>query len=530
MGQDEAIKYNSLYQEVMLAISNIQNLGFDVAEYRKKLREIHNIVNDNVKVKYVRGMAEASYIQSYSSGVYELNKLKNQLDKYQVYAKAKSICSYIDMKLNDNISKDELAKLISQMMYTLKGIHGSGTVDYDVEKHIVESLYETAYNIIKLEIIMSGESQLYLFIKNDDMNISYFNNLVIKDIERIDLNNVDNKRLKIKLYELGQNGIYSNYLDLELLKLIILSDKSNNLKEVIVEKINTLVEDILVSDGIVKELLREVDSKQDSSLLMKIDLNNIKKDLNKKITSFALSLSLLLGGMIGIPLISRKISIDNTYIVTEDTYSSMEEDIKHSEKKALVLGYAPSSKEARLDVFDDGHIFHYDISEFDIDDPIEYSKYLLENNIYLQQEELDTIDYFDIRVKHYEKKDEFDMETYWSILFLLFLIYILFLLITGPITLINPYNSKKIKEISKKLNDKNVDLYVLSNEIKEIYDNLEIEINKNEKLRNKFNELYNANKFLLDNPEQLFNMVNDIISAEKINDAKKLIKDNRKNG
>ena len=34
MSRDEAIKYNSLYQEVELAISNIKNLGFEVKDFK----------------------------------------------------------------------------------------------------------------------------------------------------------------------------------------------------------------------------------------------------------------------------------------------------------------------------------------------------------------------------------------------------------------------------------------------------------------------------------------------------------------
>ena len=53
-------------------------------------------------------------------------------------------------------------------------------------------------------------------------------------------------------------------------------------------------------------------------------------------------------------------------------------------------------------------------------------------------------------------------------------------------------------------------------------------INKNEELRNKFNELYEANKYLLNNPQELYNRVNDVIAVEEVNDAKKLVKDNKK--
>ena len=177
----------------------------------KKLKDIHNEVNNNVKVNYVRGMAEASYIQSYSIGISELNKLKIKLDNYNVYAVAYNTCNYINNKIDGNLSIDELNRIVSKIIFVLKSINKSGTIDYDNEKHIVEKIYETAYNVIKLEVLMTGESQLYLFVKNEEANISYFNNLIIKDIERIDLRLDENKPIETKVFELGQNGIYSNY-------------------------------------------------------------------------------------------------------------------------------------------------------------------------------------------------------------------------------------------------------------------------------------------------------------------------------
>lgn len=67
-----------------------------------------------------------------------------------------------------------------------------------------------------------------------------------------------------------------------------------------------------------------------------------------------------------------------------------------------------------------------------------------------------------------------------------------------------------------------------ANKLNDISQGLMDEINKNEELRNKFNELYEANKYLLDNPEELYNRVNDLTALASVNDAKKLVKDNKK--
>jgi cell fate (sporulation/competence/biofilm development) regulator YlbF (YheA/YmcA/DUF963 family) len=53
-------------------------------------------------------------------------------------------------------------------------------------------------------------------------------------------------------------------------------------------------------------------------------------------------------------------------------------------------------------------------------------------------------------------------------------------------------------------------------------------INSNEEYRNKFRDLYEENKFLLDNPEELYRRINELGQLERIENAKKLVRENKK--
>ena len=198
MGGDLAIKYKALYQKVEMMLDNIKEIGIDISIYEQTLKQIQNEVNNNVKNSYIDGYARACYEQYYSKGLGNLQKLKNQLDKYDIYYRVFKSCKWIEMKLDDsNISYESLEQYVNEMILNIKSIIESDTLDYDNEKHIVESVYKVAYDLIKLELTMTGDSKIYRYTKSEEINISYFNTLIKKDINII----IESNKMPDKLME-----------------------------------------------------------------------------------------------------------------------------------------------------------------------------------------------------------------------------------------------------------------------------------------------------------------------------------------
>ena len=524
---DEAIKYHALYQEVELAISNIHNLGFDTTVFQARLKEIHNDVSLNVKVKYVKGMVEASYIQSYSNGIFALNKLKNMLDNYDVYVRAQNTCNYINMKLKKDMTSYELSKCVSQMIYTMQNIIKSNTIDYDDEKHIIEKIYETAYSIIKLEIILNGESQLYLFAKKENINISYFNNLVMKDIERIKLN--DNHLIKTKLYELGGKGIYSNYFDLELIKLIILSDKNVNLKNVIINKIRILCNEIIESDKLIRDNYHLIDSKEDKRKIALVDLKRIKKEYKKRLTSLVLSASIITSGFVGIPFISKRLSKNYEYNFTNHTYSSVS-DYYGQEEEESILFFGKGTKADHytfvyLDTYskkNDDFKARQDIGYLEFEDIYGYVNYVKEHyNEFINDDNM----YYKIELKNYQKvnTDSFP----WALTFLLYVGYLMLLMFYCSITLLEPFEINKIKDLKNKLDEETVNLNEIQAIINECLEKMMADINKNDELREKFMKLFNDNLFLLDDTNELLRRVRESYNTNNMEQVKKYVREKK---
>ena len=532
MSRDEAIKYNSLYQEVSLAISNIKNLGFDASEFENSLKNIHNEVNNNVKVNYVKGMAEASYVQSYATGINELNKLKIKLDNYDVYASAYNTCNYINMVLNNEISQRELEKCISKIIATLKGINKSRTIDYDNEKHIVEKIYETAYNVIKLEIVMTGDSQLYQFVKNEDTNISYFNNLIIRDIETIDLQDDTNKNIKTKMYELGQNGVYSNYLDLEFIKLILLSNGNLDIKKAITDNLGNICDELQDNIKNVKARFSDIVKKNNTvDVKNGILVDKIKK-AKKRIVSAILTVALVATGGVGISKWAKKISNEGGYVKYTEIMTSdgAKYDNKDSESvteyKDATVTVKVSQKEG-----DEYKYQEYDISNVEANGISGYYNYAMDN-YGVENGSLE------VKMDSYILKKPLD-ET----VIMLYGIYIILIALLDVLSCnMGPFSQDyhnidlflhdyiKIKRMiydHKVIKEYKQELAEETKELNDLYDEMTGYINKDTVLRDRFNTLYEENKFLLDNPEDLYQRINNLEDMNYIKEGKKLIKEKK---
>ncbi|MBQ8219148.1 MAG: hypothetical protein IJZ79_05280, partial [Bacilli bacterium] len=241
---DMAIRYRDKIQRTRLMISNIHKLGFDTSFYEDILNNIDNKVSKEIDTSYLSGkLVQGRMEQIYSTGMVELNKLWVALDRYSLYFEVFNNCRYLDTKLSDNeYIKADVDNYVKMMINNLKRIVRSDTVNYEQEKFIVEKVYDTAYNLIKLELIMSGDSKLYEYAKNEEVNISFFNDLILCELNKLDLSDKKYDMIRSRLYKLDSNGLVSNYFDLELIKLLLVYGNNVDLLDVVMRKISELEE------------------------------------------------------------------------------------------------------------------------------------------------------------------------------------------------------------------------------------------------------------------------------------------------
>ena len=551
--RDLAIKYKALHQAAELMIANIKEIGFDVSEYETILKTIQHDVSDNVKVNYSKGFARANYEMDYSNGIAELNKLIARLDKYDVYFKVLNSCEWLNTRLQDShISDQQLKEYVSEIAYNLKQIVKSDTMDYDNEKHIVEMVYMTAYNLIKLELMKTGNSQLYAYIKKEEINLSYFNLIIKKELSKLDLSAEKNTFLREKLFEVRKNGINSNYFDLDIIRGLLINDDNNLFKDTINENMNNIVKNIEENTKKIKELVDMTRSCEYEKNYYKKDAEWNKKNIIKRFISFLIATSIMIGGGIGLQRLVKKESIKNKYNRTIEVYSTItdetttEADVIYlsdePEEKTIVRVYDSYKSETRRDYQ------YYDVSYLDFDSLKEYYEYGTDNYGVVPQDGTlktssdDAISdyqnsYTEVIKSTYEYVGrELDKTEYANELVIGFLMYLLVLFVFESLynSVTEPDYPTVIIGGIRELLEENKDLLSNKGEYnkyqEKITNNLnkimEL-INKNDELRSEFDKLYNANKYLLDNPDELYNRIDQVVKNNYSEAAKKLIKENK---
>lgn len=548
---DLAIKYKSKVYDALLVINKIKNVGFrnDADMLMEELNKICEGTKHEIKTNSIEGYEAMSYEQDYSKGINALNKFINKMENdYDVYVKVFNSCKSIDMKLQKNdIVDEEFQNCVSEVIYDMKIMVESGTLDYDDEAHIVSKLYDTVYNVIKLELMRTGESQAYLYAinRNANINIAYLNSLVAGDIHDIDLTKKENSRLLEKLYELGKNGATSSYFDLEVIKLILMSSDNVGFKQTIIASVEDVQKKVVASYYRIETAVSLRKDVYNNMLDSKSRLKSAKRSVSKCIGSFILALSLIGGGAVGINAGAKKLVTRQSYIKTTTTYSSLtDETLENTD-----IVYNNTGNTTHIRVYGPWHdrligagktrqYWEYDVSNIDagLETLKDYYEYGVDNfqvrgklkndkddsNITLYDDNYVEVE----NIKYEDNGINFDRNLYHGYCALWYFYYI-FLLAS-----ITVFSGKHIlAEAKKRFNrledaQKDYDRYI--EELNVINRELLNEINKNEELRNKFNELYEANKYLLDDHQELYNRVNSVFAVNEVNDAKKLVKDNKK--
>ena len=391
---DLAIKYKSKVYEALLVINNIKNVGFrnDADMLMEELNKIREGTKHEIKTNPIDGYEVMSYEQDYSKGINALNKFINKIENdYDIYVKVFNSCKSIDMKLRkSDISDEEFQNCISEVIYDMKIMVESGTLDYDDEAHIVSKLYDTVYNVIKLELLKTGESQVYLYAtnRNANINIAYLNSLVAGDISDIDLTNKENARLLEKLYELGKNGVTSSYFDLEVIKLILMSSDNIEFKKIITANIEDVHKKVIESYKQIDKDIHLRTGAYTNALNYKRRLKEAKHNVSRRVGSFILALSLIGSGAVGINAGAKKLANRHSYLKTTTTYSSLTDETLEDTDKVYEVG----NDKTYIRIYEPWHdrlvgsgkarqYWEYDVSNIDagLETPKDYYEYGVEN-------------------------------------------------------------------------------------------------------------------------------------------------------
>lgn len=515
--KDQALEYNTLLNNIRTMINNISELGINIDRFNKFLETIIYNVENNVVSSKEQSMAEAFLTLDYVTGIKELNRLKLILLEYDVYFKAINSCSYLEKQM-EKFSDPVSIKLFSkQIIEVIKNIRNSSTLHYEDERSVIERVYETAYNIIKLEVIELGESEVYNFIKNNETDLYYISNLVKKEISLLDLNDERYSILMGKIHELNSRGLDKNQVDLDIIKLLLYY---NGKLKYIDSRFKELLGEFRSNYEKMGENVRDYRSTLTSLDKTKTEISRLKRDILKRAVSFGICLSILGGGLFGINRFTKKICHYDRYKQIVTTYTS-DGNITVEEKLIAPVDVQNMIHNSEITVrfVDNDYVFDntgdYRISYDELDDDMKEIIKLYDGSfVEIRKSFVDrenVIDYF----------NELESNVF-SVLVGGIYVALLTLILGGTVH----KNVSKVIEYIKDFKYEKDDIRVFSKTLKSIKNEMLEIINSNDELKHLFVSLYEQNKHLIDNPTELYQRFEELekkfsLSSDEI---KKLVR------
>ncbi len=325
--KDIDLVFESLVEELKIMITNISDIGIDTKKYKEKLNNIINDVHSNVEESKEKWGNNANMFleTDYYPGIKKLNRLKLELNEYNIYFKAVNTCKYLILELDDieNLKDDEkINNYVETIIELLIDIKNSNIIYNKRKKTILKEVYDIVYKIIKLEIIKFGKSRVYEYVKDYGIDTSFLEKYVRKDIENLNLDNEKYENIQKKVYEINSDGLTSNYFDIDLIKLLIKYSDNIDSKEEIVNELKNLKNRLNDIAETYNEALFKCNNCLSKSKRILMDLKKYRKRILMRFTYTIVSLGIFVVGLFSTNYLIKKLCTKQVYPKTTTTYSN----------------------------------------------------------------------------------------------------------------------------------------------------------------------------------------------------------------
>lgn len=225
------------------------------------------------------------------------------------------------MLTDGKISNETLKEAAISIINIINGINDTDTREYDEEKNVVEKIYSTAYQVMKLEFIFFGESAIFNYAKGNPVVDQLFSNLIEKDLVLLRCSNKINPLINESIHRVKSNGINFSYLDKILLTSIALLE-DNSIIYKLKGNLDSLQAELNANANKMEDLVSRITYNEDIIARLKnnIHKNNKhnKKELLKRSIAGLGAAAIVFGSyQIG------KITSIKRYKTTKETYSTL---------------------------------------------------------------------------------------------------------------------------------------------------------------------------------------------------------------
>lgn len=321
MVNDKALEFNSKVIKIERLIDNLKSIGIDTNKYENQVKDIKSelIKLDVTSNKYFG--IENDYI----SAISKLNKLEAHLNEYMVYFKAYSFTMHVNEDI-ENIEENKLSFYIEELIKLLKGIKASGTLIYDKEKEIIESLYKVAYYLLLEENEHLTEHKLFNYVSGSEVDLYYLDRILLNDIQSIS-NKEALKKINGEIHLINLKGSEAHYITEDILRKVIYAKYGDDLRDKTTEELNKIANEIKDNLAQIKHKTKNIENEMSRIEIIKESIKEFKLNLAKQIASIGLNFGLLTFTLGLVPFILSKMPSPRTYKYTYDLDGNVIEEV-----------------------------------------------------------------------------------------------------------------------------------------------------------------------------------------------------------
>lgn len=321
MVNDKALEFNSKVIKIERLIDNLKSIGIDTNKYENQVKDIKSelIKLDVTSNKYFG--IENDYITAIS----KLNKLEAHLNEYMVYFKAYSFTMHVNEDI-ENIEENKLSFYIEELIKLLKGIKASGTLIYDKEKEIIESLYKVAYYLLLEENEHLTEHKLFNYVSGSEVDLYYLDRILLNDIQSIS-NKEALKKINGEIHLINLKGSEAHYITEDILRKVIYAKYGDDLRDKTTEELNKIANEIKDNLTQIKHKTKNIENEMSRIEIIKESIKEFKLNLAKQIASIGLNFGLLTFTLGLVPFILSKMPSPRTYKYTYDLDGNIIEEV-----------------------------------------------------------------------------------------------------------------------------------------------------------------------------------------------------------
>ena len=379
--EDSGLICKAKLKEAKIYIKNIEELGFDISKEKKDIEEIENDIDKKInknseKYDYNTLGVETLLMLDYTTASQKIDEVVNGLkNKWSSYIEIDDKCNKIMNSLKD-VNESNIDEIVSDTIKLIDMLRHSTTIDYDLEKELVDKTYKTVYEVLQLESIYSSNQVLIDKVSSNSIDSAHIYELLIADLKKI--NNDECKDICDQLKGLPLN--VSKLIDGRLLFLVALYNNPENIDKQ-KDRFLVLVDECLFHMDKLENLKYEQQGHENRINGTHEKIKYAKKILKLKSAGFIFSASIIAGIM----AFNIKDALNNkenypVYDQITTTYDSKTGDIEVTNSIGSdTEQYAEITKYSALEPTKFGYKrteTHYKVTGDDIDYDCDYDEFI----------------------------------------------------------------------------------------------------------------------------------------------------------